>query len=355
VRLQCARCHNHPFDRWTQDDYYSWTALFCRVNYEEGDNKRKDKLDKHEFKGDQIVVIKDEGETKNPRSGKNARPKFLGAETPDFESQADRLAPAADWLTSGENRLFVQSQVNFVWYHVMGRGLVEPIDDFRPTNPPTHPELLEALARDFVKNNFDLRHLVRTIMTSQTYGLDASPNGTNQDDALNYSRAIVKRLPAEKLLDAQCQALGVPAKFAGEQGGIRAGQMAGVSTPSRGAKLTEADRFLRTFGKPDRLLACECERSNETTLAQALVLVGGEGLQQRLTARDGRIALLAKSDRPAAEIVAELYWAVLTRAPSAAETTRGDELLSGDADSRLAALQDLAWALVNAKEFVYRR
>ncbi|HTN74124.1 MAG TPA: DUF1549 domain-containing protein, partial [Pirellulaceae bacterium] len=161
ARLQCARCHNHPFDRWTQDDYYSWAALFARVDYKILNEERKDKLDKNEFQGDQIVLIKNDGELKNARTGKNAVPKFLGAETPKFAGQDDRLVPLAAWLTSGQNELFVLSQVNFVWSHVLGRGLIEPIDDVRPTNPPSHPELMDALCRDFVASGFDLRRLVR--------------------------------------------------------------------------------------------------------------------------------------------------------------------------------------------------
>ncbi len=352
VRLQCARCHNHPYDRWTQDDYYSWSALFARVDYKIVENKQKDKLDKHEFKGEQIVLIKDEGEFKNARTGKNAIPKFLGAQTPELSGKADRLQPLADWLTAGENRLFVQSQVNFVWYHLLGRGLIEPIDDVRPTNPPSHPELMAALGDEFVASGFDLRKLVRTIMTSQTYALDAAPNDTNREDDLNYSKAIVKRLPAEKLLDAQCQVLGVPAKFTDQERGVRAGQLAGVPMGRR--KSEEGDRFLKSFGKPERLLACECERSNETTLGQALVLIGGDGLQQRLTSDKNRLAALAKSAQPPEIIIDELYWTALSRPPSDAELAQAVQLLATDSD-RFAALQDLAWALLNAKEFVFRK
>ena len=352
ARLQCARCHNHPFDRWTQDDYYAWSALFARVDYKIVENKQRDNLDKHEFNGEQIVLVKDEGEFKNARTGQNAVPKFLGADTPMMDAKADRLEPLAVWLTSGDNRLFVQSQVNFVWYHLLGRGLIEPIDDVRPTNPASHPELMDALGADFVASGFDLRKLMRTIMTSQTYALDAAPNETNRDDALNYSKALVKRWPAEKLLDAQCQVLDMPARFADQERGLRAGQLAGVPMGKR--KSEDGDRFLKTFGKPERLLACECERSNETTLGQALVLIGGEGLQQRLTSDKNRLAKWAKSEQSPASIVDELYWTALSRPPSEAELAQGVQLLASDSD-RFAALQDLAWALLNAKEFVFRR
>jgi hypothetical protein len=356
VRLACARCHNHPFDQWTQDDYYSWSALFARVDYKVVENERKDKLDSHEFKGDQIVLIKDEGEVKNARTNKTAQPKFLGAKTPKFEAKDDRLVPLAEWLTSADNRLFVASQVNFVWYHLMGRGLVEPIDDVRATNPPSHPELMDALGQDFAASGFNLRHLVRIIMLSQTYALDALPNQSNASDEVNYSHALVRRLPAEKLLDAQCQVLDVPAEFVGHERGMRAGQLPGIRTASeRRTRPEEGDRFLKTFGKPERLLACECERSNETTLKQALVLIGGEGLQARLTSPNSRLAAWAKSDLPASKLMDELYWTALQRSPTTEEYEVGVALLDGDEATRLVGLQDLAWALLNAKEFVFRR
>jgi hypothetical protein len=182
VRLQCARCHNHPYDRWTQDDYYSWAALFGRIDYDVKSNERKDKLDKNEFNGEQIVLVKDEGEVRNPRTGEDAPPRFLGAETPPMDAQADRLPPLAGWLASPRNEMFIRAQVNFVWYHLLGCGLVEPIDDFRITNPPSNPALLDALAADFAASGFDLRTHIRTIMTSRSYQLSSVPNETNADD-----------------------------------------------------------------------------------------------------------------------------------------------------------------------------
>ncbi|MCI0359936.1 MAG: DUF1549 and DUF1553 domain-containing protein, partial [Planctomycetaceae bacterium] len=227
VRLQCARCHNHPYDRWTQDDYYSWAALFGRVDYEIKKNDRKDKFDKHEFDGEQVVLIRDAGEIQNPRLKQPAPPKFLGADTPAMEPEDDRLLPLADWLASPENELFAKSQANFLWYHLLGRGLVEPIDDFRITNPPSNPPLLEALTRDLTASGFDLRHLVRTIMNSRTYQLSSEPNETNAANEANFARAIVRRLPAEKLLDAQCQVLDVAVELNGYPLGTRAGQVKG--------------------------------------------------------------------------------------------------------------------------------
>jgi hypothetical protein len=355
VRLQCARCHNHPYDVWTQDDYYNWAAVFGRIDYEIKSNERKDKLDKNEFNGEQVVLVKDEGEVENPRIKASATPKFLGAETPAFDAKADRLAPLADWLATPNNRQFVRAQANFVWYHLLGRGLVEPIDDFRVTNPASNPPLLQALADDLAASGLDLRHLVRTIMTSRTYQLSAEPNETNLADEANFARAIVRRLPAEKLLDAQCQVLDVAASINGYPEGTRAGQVRGtIRVRPREKRPSSADRFLKTFGKPERLLACECERSNETTLKQALTLIGDEGLNDLLTSGANRLSRLAASDLSHGEVVEELYWHALGREPSADERDAAASLLNQAEGDRLPALQDLAWALLNAKEFVFR-
>lgn len=353
VRLQCARCHNHPYDRWTQDDYYSWAALFGRIDYEVLENNRSDKLDKNEFNGEQIVEMLSEGEVTNARTNADARPKFLGGETPPLGAKDDRLAPLAEWLVSPQNRPFARSQANFIFYHLLGRGLVEPIDDFRLTNPASHPELLEALADDLMSSRYDLKHLVRTIMNSRTYQLSATPNTTNMGDETSFSRAIVRRLPAEMLLDAQCQVLGVPAKFSGYPDGTRAGQLRGVQRGERRSSGDAGDRFLKTFGKPMRLLACECERSNETTLKQAFVLIGDEGLHELLTDANNRLGRLAGSEVADRDRVSELYWAALSRPPTDEEQQAADALLASTAD-KLATLQDLAWALLNAKEFLFR-
>jgi hypothetical protein len=347
VRLQCARCHNHPFDRWTQDDYYSWAAVFSRIDYKVIDNKKKDKLDNNAFDGEQIVLIKDEGELLNARTGKNAAPQLLGGSP--LDDKTNRLTKLADWTTSPENELFVKSQINFVWYHLMGRGLVEPLDDFRLTNPPSNPALLDALADDFVSHSFDLRHLIRAIVTSRAYQASALPNETNAHDE-NYSRAILRRLPAETLLDAQSQVLDSPTRFQGYSAGTRAGQIRGVR---RGGETTAGERFLRTFGKPERLLACECERSNETTLKQALVLIGDDEFNERLSATGNRLHRWATSELSNTHIVEELYWTALSRSPSTEEQTAAEAALNESTD-RFAALQDLTWALLNSKEFIFR-
>jgi hypothetical protein len=353
VRLQCARCHNHPYDVWTQDDYYNWAGVFARIDYDIPENKRKDKLDKHEFVGQQIVKFKDEGEVKNARTGKNAQPQLLGADKRLGKSQ-ERLEALGTWLTSAENERFAENQANLVWYHLLGRGLVEPVDDFRATNPAVHPQLLDDLAAKLSDSGFDLRTLIRHIMASQTYQTASVPNASNDQDVRLFSRTVPQRLSAEKLLDAWSQVLDAPAEFVGYPAGTRAGQIRGVErVRAREKTPSTADRFLKTFGKPDRLLACECERSGETTLKQAFVLLGDRGLDRLLTRDDNRLARLAKSDRSADDIVSELYFVALLRQPTSGELAAAKVLLAQN-DNRLVGLQDLAWALLNSKEFVFR-
>lgn len=353
VRLQCARCHNHPFDSWTQDDYYNWSSVFARIDYEIPDNKRKDKFDKNEFIGQQIVKLKTEGEVKNARTNKDATPRLLGAKKP-LESERERLQLLGEWLTSTDNKRFAENQANLIWYHLLGRGLVEPIDDFRATNPAVHPQLLEQLTSELIRSEFDLRALVRTIMASQVYQFSSVGNASNVQDVRNFSRTVPQRLSAEKLLDAQCHVLSVPADFNGYPLGTRAGQIRGVERErSRDKKPSTADRFLKTFGKPDRLLACECERSGETTLKQAFVLLGDEGLEERLADKNNRLAKLAESDQSNEQVIAELYFVALLREPNAAELEAAKKLLEQH-ENRFNGLQDLAWALFNSKEFIFR-
>jgi len=354
VRLQCAKCHNHPFDRWTQDDYYSWAAVFAQLDYEIIDNKRKDKFDKNGFNGEQVVVLNSNQGVNDPRTGRRVASKLLGDRQLGPGSYHDRMTPLAVWLTSDNNQYFARSQANMIWYHLMGRGLVEPIDDFRSTNPPIYPDLLEALAGRFVEQGFVLRHLVRTIMNSRAYQLAAAPNSTNAEEVALFSRARIQRLPAETLLDAQSTVLGIPARFAGFELGLRATQLPGVNK-ERACDGTQkaGDRFLKVFGKPERLLACECERSNETTLAQAFALIGGS-LNQRLSEPGNRIDQMCHAMDDNAQLVEQLYWTVLSRPPNDQELAAGLAILLTTADSWFANAQDLAWALMNSKEFIFR-
>ena len=354
TRLQCARCHNHPFDRWTQDDYYGWAALFARVRYKVIENRRRDRNDGHEFVGEQIVWIDRKGEVDDPRTGKAAPPRFLGAGDSVAERR-DRLEALAEWVAGGErtNLRFARAQVNRIWYHLMGRGIVDPIDDFRATNPPSHPELLEALARDFIAGGFDLRRVIRVIAASRAYQLSCEPNATNRSDESNYSRARVRRLSAEQLIDALSHAIGAPARFNGYPPGLRAAQIPGVSAVRpREQRPSSGDEFLDLFGKPPRLLSCECERSTDTTLGQTFELISGRLLDELLSAEENRISLLA--DRGAEEAVDELYWVALSHAPERAELERHVSYIE-KAEDRREALEDVAWGVVNSKEFLLRR
>ena len=353
TRLQCAQCHNHPFDRWTQDDYFNWARVFSQVQYKVLENRRLDNNDQHEFKGEQVVYVSSRGDVKNPRTGNPARPRFLGG---DFlEQSTDPLLSAADWVT--HNPQFARAQVNRIWYHLLGRGIVDPIDDFRPTNPASNPALLNALARDFVEHKYDLRHMIQVITSSRTYQLSAQPTKTNLEDESNFSHGNIRRLSAEQLLDCQSQALGVAAKFDGYPEGTRAAQLAGTRMERKRENKMASEQFLDVFGKPPRLLTCECERSSDTTMSQAFQLISGPAINSMLGNLRNRLSELLQSGKSSSEMIDELYWASLSRAPKAAELKRACDLLDAkqEAEARRAVLEDLAWALLNSKEFVLRR
>lgn len=360
TRLQCAQCHNHPFDRWTQDDYHDWTALFSQVDYKILSNVRRIGSDRHEWNGEQIVHAMSTASVPNPRTGKPATPRFLGGNlqpaTRNPPAEEDALEALAGWLTSPQNDLFVKAQVNRVWFHLMGRGLVEPLDDFRATNPASHPALLDALAKDFVRHQFDLRWLIGFIMQSRTYQLASEPNDANRDDEVNYSHALLRRLTAEQLLDAQSQATGVPLKLAGQPVGTRASQLPGAKV-ARVLKATSQDKFLELFGKPLRLFPSESERCNEPTVLQAFQMISGPAVHELIANPENRLAQLLADSRSDDAVVTELYWAALTRAPSRSELNAAlaDLARAKEEPEKRAALEDLLWGLLNAKEFSLRR
>lgn len=354
IRLQCAECHNHPFDRWTQDDYYDWAGLFAQVDYKVLRNDREIGSDRHEWKGEQVIFISRRASLQNPRTGQPAQPRFLG-ESDACATDDDYLARLADWLTRSGNPFFARAQANRIWYHLMGRGLVEPLDDFRATNPPSHPELLDALAADLAQHQFDLRHLIRTIMNSRTYQLSSEPNDTNREDDLNFSHVWVRRLTAEQVLDCQSQATGVPLTFNGYPPGTRAAQLPGVRPESKGKRRSnQLDQFLEIFGKPPRLMTSETERSCECNMGQALQLISGSTVNEFLVAPKNRITHLLDSGLSNQKIVEELYWMALTQAPSALELERLTAFVGRAADRR-AELEDILWGLLNSKEFVFRK
>jgi len=354
IRMQCARCHNHPFNQWTQNDYHQFAALFSRVQYQVLANSRADNLDSHEFIGEQVVFMDAVSEVKHPLTGEVLRPRFLGGANLDPGKNADRLEALADWVARPDNPFFARTQANRIWSYLLGRGIVEPNDDFRQSNPAANAPLLDALARDLADHHFDLKHLIRTIMHSRTYQLSALPNATNAEDETNFARAVVRSLPAEPLLDAVAQVTGVPIAFEGYPVGLRATQLPGMPVAHRKQSLGAGFKFLRTFGKPERLLNCDCERNDNTTTAQALQFLTGSLVNDAVSAPDNRLGQLLSAGKSDRDILEELYLASLCRLPADAERTA---LLArvAHAPDRRAALEDVLWGLLNAKEFLLRR
>jgi hypothetical protein len=344
VRLGCARCHNHPFDRWTQEDYHGLAAFFARVRTKIADNRRRDKLDLHEINGELIVWIDRQGEVSNPQKGGPMPPRLPGVGNLKLARGADRLAVLAKWLTSRDNPFFARVMANRIWNHLMGRGLVEPVDDFRESNPASNEPLLDALAADLAAHRFRQKHLIRVIMACRAYQLSSRPTATNKDDEANFSHVLPRLLPAETLLDALSQVTGVPEKFKGFPIGTRAAQLPGVSS---------GPNFLKTFGKPERLSACECERRSETTLNQAFQLINGEAITRKVQ-ESPLVGRLLRRKASNTEIVTEFYLAALSRYPNKREMRLVTARLA-KAKDRQKAVEDLLWAVVNTKEFLLRR
>jgi len=343
VRLQCARCHNHPFDLWTQDDYYGLAAAFANIKRKEVNNQRRDRLNRHEINGDLVVFVSGAPTMRQPGSGERLGPTAPGGVTLEPTADGDARAALANWLTEG-NRQFARNLANRVWFHLMGRGVVEPVDDFRASNPPSNPELLEALTDTFIAGGYRLKPLVRLIMTSEVYGLDSTPRPTNAEGERNFAKAQVRLLPAEVLLDALGSALDERPDLKGVPEGTRAVALAGANL---------GPEFLDAFGKPDRLLTCECERSEATTLGQAFQLINGALPRRMIEAPDNRIGQLLDSGADDETILTELYLAALCREPTEEERS-GALRHVRDAQDRRRAWEDVAWAIVNSKEFLLR-
>lgn len=354
VRLQCARCHNHPFDKWTQDDYHAFTAFFARIQYRILENNRRDRFDLHEFDGEQIVWQDRVSQWTHPRTGQIALPRLPDTTAVLTDPDTDRLRLLADWIADPQNPYFAKAQVNRVWYHLFGRGLVEPIDDFRASNPASQPELLDWLARDFTIHGFNLRHLLRTIMTSRTYQLSSRPNITNKQDDRYFSRAVERPLQAEQLTDTLAQVIGVSPSFPNYPDVRRARQLpAPLATRRRDGGPGMLEVFLKVFGKPSRLLTCECERTSGPTMLQALHMISGTMINSWIAEPNNRLGKLLAANKSDTEILEELYLAALSRYPTPQER---QQLLAWLASrpNRRQAWEDLLWSLINAKEFLLR-
>jgi len=341
IRMQCAKCHNHPFERWTQDDYYSMAAFFARVR------QKQDPIEPAAnpmMPGGEVIYTAREGEVVQPRTGRVMPPKFMGGPVAKVPPGSDRRELLARWLTSARNPFFGRSVANRIWFHLNRRGIVDPVDDFRDSNPSANDALLDALAEDFAAHQFDVKHLIRTIMMSRTYQLSARSNKFNKDDNKYFSHAETKLYTAEQLLDAICTATGVPEKFAGLPAGTRA------------AQLPDGDSnhpFLKTFGQPGRELPCECEREGDTNLAQALQLINGPSINGKLRDPNNRLGKLLVKKAAARAILDELYLTALSRLPQDDEAKALLDHVARGPDKR-KAWEDVEWTLLNSNEFLFR-
>ena len=347
VRLQCAQCHHHPFERWSQDDYYSLAAFFSRIGRKPTDTNGED------------LIFHERGvaESVNMKTGLPVKPAALGDSVGVIPADEDPRLRLADWMASESNPFFAKALVNRYWKHFFSRGLVEPEDDIRDSNPPTNPELLDALEDHFVESGFDLRELIRVITNSKAYQLSAIPNEHNIADRQNFSRYYPKRLQAEVMLDAIDQVTGATTSFANLPIGTRA-----VALPDN--SYNKASPFLRVFGRPEATSVCECERVQSGSLAQSLHLMNASDIKRKLADGKGRLNGLLVSKSSPEEIVTDLYHAAYARRPNESELktavtylresrsdAKGNPL--DETASLRENLQDLAWALINTKEFLF--
>ena len=342
VRLECAKCHHHPFEVWGQDDFYQLAAFFARIG------RKGVGLSPPISGGEEIVFVAESGSVSHPLTGEKVAPRTLAGESPPLDKQEDPRVALADWMVSEENPFFAKAGANRIWAELMGRGIVEPVDDLRLTNPPSNGPLLDALASEFRRVGFDQKELLRTITTSCVYQLESLPNGRNASDTRNYSRHYRKQLAAETLLDAVCDVTGIAEEFVGN----------GAIAMPRGARATEAwtfrtqSWFLDAFGRPDANQDPPCERLEDSTVVQALHLMNAPHLHAKVARDDGHAARLAGSNRSAEEIVAELYLSAYSRYPSREETSELVTLFGDSANQRRAAVEDIMWALINTPEFM---
>jgi hypothetical protein len=339
VRLECAKCHHHPNERWGQNDFYQLAAFFAPL-------KRKGQGISAPISGEAeyIRFAPGSGTVKHPLTGETMKPKPPGGAELTIGEDQDPREAFVDWLTSADNPFFARAAVNRVWGELMGRGIVHPVDDLRETNPPSNERLLDALAKDFVAHRFDRKHLIRTILNSRTYQLSSLPNDTNVADTRNFSRSYRRRLPAEVMLDAVTDLTGVPETFDGVPPGSRAVRVWNNKLDSS---------FLDAFGRPDSSADCPCERDRGTSVVQSLHLMHSTKLQAKIANPDGRAAKLAKSDRTPEQIVEELYLAAYSRRPDADELKIALEAFTAKDATRQKATEDVVWALINSAEFVF--
>ena len=346
TRIQCAQCHHHPYEKWTQDDYWGLAAYFGRTARKNvqirgmlGNNQQNQRL---------VLFTRPTGNVINKRTNKSAVMKPLDGEPVVQDRDLDPRQQLVDWMVDAKNPFFARAVVNRYWAHFFGRGIIDPIDDMRVTNPPSNPELLDALAKDFIDNKFSLKHLVKTICKSRTYQLSATPNDYNKFDRQSYARYYPKRMTAEVLFDAVCQVTDSPTRF----GGLPQDR----HSPNRAIMLPDESfqsYFLDVFGRPQRLSPCECERVSEANLAQVLHLLNSDEVQGKISRTGGRVDLVVKEDRPDAEKVEELFLWAVGHKPSQEKLDLALAHIEKNDKNKKLAFEDILWALINSKEFYF--
>ncbi|MCH2573967.1 DUF1553 domain-containing protein [Candidatus Poribacteria bacterium] len=333
VRFSCNKCHDHPFEKWTQNQYYEFSSFFSEVGVKRG-----------RLPDEQIIYTKYKpvGGVEHPKTGQIVKANVPFGQLDPLKSDP-RLA-LVNWLTAKDNPLFARSMANRMWSYFLGRGIIEPVDDIRSSNPPSNPKLLDLLTKDFIDHQFDLKHLMRTIVHSRVYQHSIDTNSWNETDTVNFSRSIPRRLTAEQLLDSIMAATGSRTSFGDMPSGIRTTQLPDSNLDDHG--------FLKLFGRPERESVCECERVSEVSLSHALTLINGPTIAEAIRDKKGRIAQLTEKDIEDSDLIEEIYLATLSRLPDTSEKTSALDYISS-AQNKIEGAQDLMWALINSPAFLF--
>jgi hypothetical protein len=334
ARLQCAKCHNHPFERWTQDNYYGMAAFFNRIQRK--NTKRPNEM---------FIWVSDSGDVTQPRTGQKMNPWVPGQGEIKDSDKHDPRKDFAQWLTKADNPFFAKIEVNRIWSHVFGRGIVDPPDDFRDTNPPSNAALLERLAREFVESGYDRKAILATMLKSRTYQTSYQPNDFNTDDVKYFSHYQPRLLSAEQLLDAICHVTDIPEIFSGLPVGTKATQLPAPD-------LVKND-FLKIFGQPDRQTVCACERTSESNLSMAIQFFNGPLVYGKLRDEKNSFRKMIAAGKNDTEIISQLYQRAVCRLPSETELQASLGHLASK-ENRVEALEDICWAILNTNEFLFQ-
>jgi hypothetical protein len=347
MSVNCAKCHNHPMEKWTNDQYFAFANLFSRVRQKNGSQPNE-----------RVIYADTTGDLVQPLRGKPQPPTPLDGQPISLTSSIDRRVPMAKWLTAPENPYFARSITNRVWKNFLGVGLVESVDDLRMTNPASNEKLLSEAAAYLVKNNFDLKALMRAILTSETYQRSSVPRAENKDDTRFYARYYPKRLMAEVMLDAISQVTAEPTDFRMDKRNANRGIGQSYPMGYRALQLPDTHTvsyFLNSFGRPNRVATCECERTNEPSMAQALHIANGDTLNQKLEAKDNRVDQLLASEKSNDALVDEIYMLALSRKPTSPERAGLDKALAAAATpaEKRPIVEDVFWSVMSSREFLF--